>query len=89
MKAKIKELKSVVEKMHKCKATFVEFEKVIEKFNGEVVWDGEVAVFTLDDHPISNICYAWSSSVPRTQKERFFAVLKQPPINSAVKALSI
>ncbi len=33
---------------------------VCEKSREEIVWDGEVLVFDLHDHPTAKTCYAWS-----------------------------
>src|SRR5690348_6328719 len=72
------ELKKAVESQHGCKATFVQFVPVREEHNGQVVWDGTVAVFDLVDHPIQRRAYAWSHELP-DGKRRFFTVLEMPP----------
>jgi hypothetical protein len=32
---------------------------VVEAFEGETVWEGEVLVFQLQGHPTAQRCYAW------------------------------
>lgn len=52
-----------------------------EEHEGQVVWHGTVAVFTLDGHPTSTLAYAWSYELPDGRR-RFFAVLRNPPIET-------
>ena len=53
---------------------------MVEKFNGETVWEGEVLVFALKDHPTAHLCYAWEVDGQVT------AVLHTGPVDSPVKA---
>ena len=54
---------------------------------GEVVWDGDVFVFDLTDHPTAKVAYGWSDPVPGTDRRRFYAVLHQGPVDSPEKAV--
>jgi hypothetical protein len=54
---------------------------VIEKFEGETVWAGEVLVFELLDHPTAYTCYAWEVDGEVT------AVLHESPVGSAQEAV--
>jgi hypothetical protein len=56
-------------------------ELVVERFEGELVWEGEVLVFKLLDHPTALWCYAW------TVEGEVMAVLHEPPVLSAVAAV--
>jgi hypothetical protein len=72
--------------MHGAKATHVESIAVRETFNGATAWDGEVQVFELRGHPTAKRAYAWSHAA-EGKKRRFYAVLHEGPIDSAVKAV--
>jgi hypothetical protein len=50
--------------------------RVIEQFDGAVVWDGMVLIFDLKGHPTASRCYAWSV------EGRVTAVLHTPPVDS-------
>ena len=55
-------------------------EFVRESLEG-AVWEGEVLVFVVLDHPSTTSCYAWSRG------ERVTAVLGLSPVTSAAKAV--
>lgn len=74
------ELKKAVESQHGGTATFVQSVPVYEEHNGQIVWDGAVAVFDLEGQPDGALrAYAWSHEV-EGGKRRFFAVLHSPQI---------
>ena len=54
---------------------------VVETFEGDTVWEGEVLVFDLIDHPTAQYCYAWEVDGQVT------SVLHTGPIDSPVKAV--
>lgn len=81
------ELKQAVERLHSCKASPIEDVTVIEKFGEKTVWSGVVSVFSLEGHPKTTKCYAWSSPIEGSTKRRYFAVLHVPPIDSPEKAV--
>jgi hypothetical protein len=81
------QLKRAVETQHGCTATFVQSVPVKETFEGKTVWDGIVHVFTIHGHPKANCAYAWSSPIEGSDKRRFFAVLRLPPVTSPVEAV--
>jgi hypothetical protein len=66
---------------HGAKARLSRRERVVERFEGEVAWEGEVLVFELLDHPSAAWCYAWEVDGEVT------AVLGEPPITSAQAAV--
>ena len=41
--------------------------RVREEYEGEAVWDGNVYVFDLTDHPTAEVAYGWSDPVPGTE----------------------
>jgi hypothetical protein len=60
---------------------------VTETHGSEVVWNGTVAIFDLQDNPNGcNRAYAWSYET-EGGKRRFFAVLHTGPIDSPVAAV--
>ena len=86
----IEELKAVILNLHGAQAKHVETVPVIEEFQGETIWQGEVEVFELHGHPKAKRAYAWGhESGDNDQGRRYVAVLELPPVNSpqtAVKA---
>ena len=55
--------------------------RVCETHEGETVWQGEVLVFVLTDHPTAKYCYAWEVD------SRVTAVLHEPPVDSPQAAV--
>jgi hypothetical protein len=82
-------LKTSVEQLHHCKATWLESVPVKETFHGQTVWEGIVEVFELIDHPTAKKCYAWSHSVDESGKRKFIAVLQEGPVDSPEKAVKV
>jgi hypothetical protein len=66
---------------HGAKSRYVGTEHVHEQHQGETVWEGDVLVFELLDHPTAKRCYAWVTG------RRVTAVLGIAGIDSAVKAI--
>lgn len=86
----IAELQAVILSLHGCRSTYLETVPVIEEFQGETIWQGEVEVFEVKDHPKAKRCYAWGHVTGEAdQARRYIAVLELPPVDSpqtAVKA---
>src|ERR1043165_1824400 len=84
----IAELQAAILNVHGATSTHVETVPVVEEFQGEIVWQGEVEVFDIRGHPKAAQCYGWGYSTDDDQR-RYVAVLKLPPVTSpqtAVKA---
>lgn len=81
------DIKQAVERLHNCKAYYIENVTVIEKFGSETVWSGVVRVFKIEGNPKADKCYAWSSPIEGSKKRRYYAVLKVPPVDSPEKAV--
>jgi hypothetical protein len=62
-------------------ASLVARERVVERFQGETVWEGEVLVFELQGHPTAARCYAWEVDGEVT------AVLEAGPVKGAADAV--
>lgn len=72
-----------VEGLHECKAEYVRSERIVERFQGKPVWEGDVQTFALTDHPTAETAYAWSFLVDEeTGRRRFIAVLCEGPIET-------
>jgi hypothetical protein len=79
--------KDPIETMHRCEATHVASEPVLELFNGEVAWDGVVETFALTGHPKAKRCQAWSYE--ENGETQYVTVLEIPPVDSAETAVKI
>ena len=79
-----------VSQLHNCGATWVETVPVHEVFRGQTVWQGEVEVFDLHNHPKAKRAYAWSHREGKNDEgERFVTVLEIPPVESALTAVRV
>lgn len=87
MSERIDKLKEAVETMHRCNATHVNSEPVIDLFRGEVAWDGVVATFDLEGHPKAKRCYAWSFI--ENGEPQYTTVLEIPPVDSPESAVKV
>jgi hypothetical protein len=83
----IEDTKQAVERLHKCKASYIEDVAVIENFGDETIWSGIVHVFKIEGNSKADKCYAWSSPIEGSTKRRYYAVLKVPPIDTPEKAV--
>jgi hypothetical protein len=82
------ELRNAVEKSAKCSAHFEQFTPVHETDLGEIVWQGDVAIFLLDGHPKARRCYAWGFPTDDEAKSReVTTILEIPPVVSALTAV--
>jgi hypothetical protein len=71
--------------LHGCEAKHVETVPVIERFQGETVWEGEVEVFDLTGHPKASRGYAWAYD--KAKGSEIVAVLELPPVISPKTAV--
>ena len=47
----IEELQDAIKQLYDSDSTHVETVPVTERFQGQIVWEGDVEVFNLEDHP--------------------------------------
>ena len=73
--------KAAIKNMHDADARLRDNTRVVETFEGETVWEGEVLVFELEGHPTAQRCYAWEVDGEVT------AVLEEGPVKSARDAV--
>ncbi len=86
----IDELAEVIRKLHGSEATHVETVPVKETFQGQTVWEGDVEVFDLADHPETSRVYAWSHETDDSDNPRqHITVLHIPPATSPLKAVQV
>jgi hypothetical protein len=85
----IAEIQAVFLKLHGCDASYVESVPVVEEFEGETIWQGDVEVLDLTGHPKAKRGYGWGYIVTDGGGRHYFTVLELPPVVSpqtAVKA---
>jgi hypothetical protein len=86
----IEELQDVIRKLHSTESTHVETVPVVETFNGQTVWEGEVEVFDLHDHPTASRLYAWAHETDdEAQPRRTVTVLHLPPAITPRRAVQV
>lgn len=86
----IEELQNVIRKLHGTEATHVETVPVKETFNGQTVWEGEVEVFDLHDHPQTSRVYAWAHDTDDPERpRRHVTVLHIPPATTPHRAVQV
>lgn len=84
----IEELKDVIRRLHGTESTHVETVPVVETFQGQTIWEGEVEVFDLHDHPTANRIYAWAHETDDPESaRRHVTVLHLPPAITPRKAV--
>lgn len=86
----IAQVQVAVSQLHNCGAVWRETVPVHEVFRGQTVWEGDVEVFDLQNHPKAKRAYAWSHlDGKQDERTRFVAVLEIPPVDSAKKAVQV
>ena len=85
----IERIQEVILRLHDAESTWVESVHVREVFQGRMIWQGPVEVFTLRNHPKAKRCFAWSYKDVEDLIERFVAVLEIPPVKSAHDAVKV
>ncbi len=77
----ISEFEKAIQATHDCRSSFRYRIEVREEWEHRTVWEGDVLVFNLIDHPTALTCYAWSVGSEVT------AVLSVWPVDSPEKAV--
>ena len=86
----INELKDVIRKLHGTDATHVETVAVKETHEGQTVWEGDVEVFDLADHPKASRVFAWSHETNDPENPRqHITVLQIPPAITPQRAVQV
>ena len=79
--ADVDELKAVVERIHRCPATYRATERVRDRDQTT-----EVVLFDILGHPRALVCYAWFETVG-SGRRRAITVLREGPIYTSVDAV--
>jgi hypothetical protein len=79
-------LQSAIQQLHNCEAAHLKTVFVDEKFQGTVIWRGDIEVFELKGHPKAQRCFAWFHSEPG-KGVRPVALLERWPIISPQAAI--
>src|SRR5438105_8844236 len=83
----ITELKDAIRATHGCESLHVESVPVVEKFEGQIAWEGTVEVFDLVGHPQAKRAYAWTYRDGNQNKT--ITVLEIPPVDSPQSAVNV
>jgi hypothetical protein len=78
-------LQQAIKELHGCEAVHQSTEHVVEFFEGEKVWEGDVEVFELKGHLSSLQAFAWGFDLDG--EVQYIAVLKTPPIEDPSDAV--
>ena len=70
-----------IRETHGARSQLIERVSVVETFEDDTVWEGEVLVFGLLDHPSTSKCYAWEVDGHVT------TVLHAGPVDSPLAAV--
>lgn len=81
----IERLQLVIHQLHGTDSKHLESVRVLERFRGKTVWEGDVEVFQLVNHPNAKRCYGWSYDDP----EQFITILELPPVDSPQSAVKV
>lgn len=82
-------LRAAIWTMHSCGAVWRETVRVDETFQGETIFNGDVEVFDLMQHPKAKRAYAWAEHEGSDGGggARLVAVLELPPVTDAQTAV--
>ena len=77
-----------IRQTHGVVAKHLETVPVRETFQGEVAWEGEVEVFSVEHHGGASRCYGWGySSDADPSRTEFVCVLGTGPVTSPLTAV--
>ncbi len=86
----IEELQDVIRKLHGVESQHVETVAVKEEFQGQTIWEGDVEVFNLHDHPKALRVFAWSHDTDDPDNpRRTVTVLQIPPATTPHRAVQV
>jgi hypothetical protein len=86
----IGDIATVIRDLHGSEPVHVETVPVKETFKGQTVWEGDVEVFDLENHPQAKRVYAWSHIAGENdEQKRYVTVLHIPPVDSPQTAVKL
>lgn len=81
-------LRAAINRLHGCLSMHTGTVPVRETLNGKTVWDGNVEVFSLLNHPKATRAYAWAHLYGENDETtRYVTVLEIPPVKDARTAV--
>ena len=83
----IAELQAALLNLHGVSSTYIETVPVVEEFQGETLWQGEVEVFDIRGHPKAKRAYGWGFVINENDGRKYVAVLEVPPVHSPLTAV--
>ncbi len=81
----IRDLQKAIRATHGCGSRHFTTIPVTEKSGGEIIWQGDVEVFDLVNHPKAQCCYAWSYH--QAGAVQTMTILGTPSVSSAEDAV--
>ncbi len=81
----IQNLRDTVAALHGCDCSHSGTSRVVEFFEGQKVFDGNVETFALSGHPAASEAFAWAFQ--GVSEPQYVAVLNVPPINDPSDAV--
>jgi len=81
----LQNLKDAVTALHGCDCLHFGTSRVVEFWEGQKVFDGEVETFALSGHPKASEAFAWAFH--NGTEPQYIAVLKISPINDPSDAI--
>ncbi|HJT29567.1 MAG TPA: hypothetical protein VJ784_19290 [Pyrinomonadaceae bacterium] len=91
MNEDISRLQEAICRLTGCTSKYVETTAVTECFHGfqgEVLWQRDVAVFEIEGHTKAARVYAWATRNDGDENDRHVIVLEIPPVNSPRTAIA-
>lgn len=76
----ISEIIVIINQLHQCAAVHSATVPVADVFKDPTIWEGEVEVFTLVNHPRAKKAYAWGYPKAREGRREITTVLEIPPV---------
>ena len=91
MNDEIPRLQETICRLTGCSSRYIETTSVAECFHGfqgEVLWQRDVALFEIEGHPKAARVYAWANQNTGHEDARHVIVLEIAPVNSARTAIA-
>jgi hypothetical protein len=81
-------LQDAIREAHGCESTHIETVAVKERFQGKTVWEGDVEVFDVPEHPSADKLFAWGfHENDETPDMKAVTVLAVHPITTPQRAV--
>lgn len=81
----LSDLRDAVTALHGCDCSHSSTSHVVEFFEGEKVFEGDIETFTLSGHPLASEAFAWAFD--NGTEPQYIVVLNVPPINDPSDAV--